>query len=75
MYCISRFVEGISLNGKEYVLTAPAGEGGEKMTFATPEEANDFLIEAGAHPDAIGCSLLIEEHTQEPSLEGYPLDV
>lgn len=48
--CIGRAIEGISLNGLEYLLDS---EGGEIMEFDSKESAKQFLIDAGENPEAV----------------------
>ena len=44
MYVIGRHIEGICLNGLEWLLTA---KGKDRMQFATKNAAQDFLIAKG----------------------------
>ena len=50
MFVISRFVNFICLNSKEYVLD----DDGDIKLFSTEKEAETFLLDAGASPDEIG---------------------
>jgi len=71
MFVISRFINGICLNDKEYVLDAPEGN---VMKFKTYEDAVEFLTDNGVKigPDTdifeeCGCQIE-EEHSHGKSL-------
>lgn len=49
-FVIRRPIEGISLNGFEYVLD---GEDGDIKFFDSEEQARDFLINAGYSPEEL----------------------
>jgi len=57
-YAIGRPIEGITLNGNEYVLD----DEGELMTFDSEEDALDFLKACGfTDNDIEGQGIVIEE--------------
>lgn len=57
-YAIGRPIEGVTLNGNEYVLD----ECGELMTFDSAEDALDFLKACGfTDGDIEGQGIIIEE--------------
>jgi len=61
---VGRPIEGISLNGLEYLLEE---EGGNEMLFDTPEAAKEFLITQGiSEEDFDNCSVvLVDADTNE----------
>ncbi len=56
-YCISRFIGGISLNGKEYVLNSS----GNFITFNSYESAKKFLLKRGFKEGDIEENVFIDE--------------
>lgn len=50
---VGRPINGISLNGYEWLLDGPEEEGGSEVTFENKEDAKQFLIDAGADEDDI----------------------
>ena len=50
---VGRPINGISLNGYEWLLDGPEEEGGSEMMFDTKEDAKQFLINAGADDEDI----------------------
>ena len=56
-YCISRFINGISLNNKEYVLT----NNGKLKTFNSYELAKNYLIKKGFKNEDIEENVFIDE--------------
>jgi hypothetical protein len=60
-YAIGRPIEGVTLNGNEYVLDGD----GKLMTFDSVEDALDFLKACGfADSDIEGQGIVIEEVQQ-----------
>lgn len=57
-YAINRAPNGISLNGKEYVLD----DDGEVKLFGSEKDAKQFLLKNGANPDYIGDGIYIEPY-------------
>lgn len=60
-YAIGRPVEGVTLNGNEYVLD----DDGELMTFDGKEDALDFLKACGLTDDDIEEQGIVIEEVQE----------
>jgi hypothetical protein len=44
-------IEGISINGYEWLLDKPEEEGGNILWFNTRKDAEKFLFDKGLHPD------------------------
>jgi len=61
MVMIGRAINGISLNGLEFVLTE---KDGEEMKFATEEEAISFLKDHGVTEDDMECYILTDDDGQ-----------
>lgn len=60
-YAIGRPIEGITINGNEYVLD----DDGELMTFDSEEDALDFLKACGLADDDIEEQGIVSEEVQE----------
>ena len=60
-YAIGRPIEGITLNGNEYVLDGD----GELMTFDSEEDALDFLKACGLADDDIEEQGIVIEEVQK----------
>ena len=56
-FLISRFINGVILNPKEFVLTRT----GKVKWFKTKENAEKFLVKAGIKKEAIGDGIYVEE--------------
>lgn len=61
MYTIARPINGISLNGKEYLLN----EDGTVMQFETEAAAVQFLLDNGVEPQAIEQGAVLIELEEE----------
>ena len=57
-YTIARAVDGISLNGKEYVMT----DEGDIMLFSSEKKAYAFLEKHGYAKEEIDDDIMIEEY-------------
>ena len=60
-YAIGRPIEGVTINGNEYVLD----DDGELMTFDSEEDALDFLKACGLTDDDIEEQGIVIEGVQE----------
>ena len=71
MIKVGQHINGISLNGIEYLLDAPEEEGGNEIEFENEEKAIEFLKANCDNPEFIqddidnGCILLINAETNE----------
>jgi hypothetical protein len=62
MILIGRPINGISINGLEYVLDAPDGE---PMEFVTEKKAQDFLEDNGVDPEHFDDFMFVDTETDE----------
>jgi hypothetical protein len=63
MFLIGRPINGISINGLEYVLD---GEDGDVIEFETEEKAKEFLFQhGGTQEDLDECSILIVDTDEQ----------